>query len=157
MRKPRVIQEGATYHVVAKANRGEFIFETDEMKLLFLSFLERAKKKYNFRLNNYCIMSNHIHLLIKPATGTSLSEIMQWLLSNFAKRFNKIRGQFGHVWYDRYKSTIIITFQHFIHAFQYISNNPVNAGICSKARNYHYGGLYEFIKMRFKLVDYQKD
>lgn len=102
-------------------------------------------------------MSNHIHLLIEPASDTNLSSIMQWLLSNFARRYNKLRGQFGHVWYDRFKSTVIKSFQHFIHAFQYICNNPVNAGICSKAKNYHYGGLYEFLRMRFKLIDPQND
>ena len=102
-------------------------------------------------------MSNHIHLLIEPAAGTSLSTIMQWILSNFARRYNKVHNQFGHVWYDRFKSTVIRSFQHFIHAFQYISNNPVNAGICIKARNYHYGGLYEFIRKRFKLIDPQDD
>ncbi len=153
MRSARVIQEGATYHVVAKTNRGEFILKSDEMKEMFLRILEKAKWKYDFKLKHFCIMSNHVHLVIEPGQGTSLSKLMQWILAVFAIRFNKMHGQKGHVWYDRFKSKIIGSFRHLIHAFQYISNNPVKAGICTDAWNYAYGGLYELHKKRLRLLD----
>ena len=157
MRNARILQDGAIYHVVAKANRGEFILDSDDMKKLFLNIVCAAKKKYRFKLKHYCIMSNHIHLLIEPLKGTSLSRIMQWILSNFARMYNKLHGLTGHVWYDRFKSKIIKTFQHFTHVFKYISNNPVKAGICNRALNYHYCGLYEFVRMRYKLIDPDND
>ena len=59
MRKARIIQEGATYHVTGKTNRGEFILYSDEVKDLFLSVLREAKNKYDFKLINFCIMSNY--------------------------------------------------------------------------------------------------
>ena len=138
---------------MAKANRGEFIMESDEMKELFLSILESAKRKYRFKLKHFCVMSSHVHLIIEPEHGTSLSKLMQWVLMVFARRYNKILGITGHVWYDRFKSRIIRSYKQFVHTFQYISNNPVKAGICKDPVKYAYGGLYELKKRRFRLLD----
>lgn len=153
MRHARIIQQGAIYHVVAKANRGEFIFQKDEMKEMFLRILEKAKKRYRFRIRHYCVMSNHVHLILEPVGDTNLSELMKWVLSVFARRYNILIGQKGHVWYDRFKSKIIRSFVQFVHTFRYISNNPVKAGLCSEAREYIYGGMYEFKIKRFRLMD----
>ena len=154
MRKARILQQGATYHVVAKTNRGEFILNSDEMKEMFLCILEDAKKKYDFKLKHFCIMDNHVHLLIEPASETNLSKLMQWILSVFAIRFNKLFSQIGHVWYDRFKSKIIRSFRQMVQTFQYISDNPVKAGICANGQDYVYSGLYELKKsMRKRLLE----
>ena len=88
MRKPRILQEGATYHVTAKINRGEHIFESDEIKSLFMDIVKRAKKKYKFSIKNFVIMGNHIHFLVEPKD--CLSKVMQWILSVFAVYYNKM-------------------------------------------------------------------
>ena len=141
MRKSRIIQSGAVYHVVAKANRSEFIFNSKSIKKMFLNLLMRAKKKHPFRLIHFCIMSSHIHLLIKPLPGTDLSKLMQWVLSVFALKFNKIFGYKGHVWYDRFKSTVVLTLKQFLNTFKYISENPVKAGLCRRPEEYAFSGL----------------
>ena len=111
------------------------------MKKLFLDVVRRAKKKYSFTVRNFCIMSNHIHFLIKPGEGESLSRIMQWILSVFASAFNRTYGYNGHVWYDRFKSSVIGTLRQFISAFEYIAANPVKAGIATEAMNYRHNGV----------------
>ena len=153
MRKVRVLQEGAIYHVVAKSNRGEFILNSDEIKTMFIEILKEAKKKYSFKLKHFCIMSNHIHLLIEPTNGTSLSRMMQWILSVFAIRFNKIFGQIGHVWYDRFKSKIIQNFKQFLRTFAYISDNPVKAGLCITATGYRFSGIRFIREKLFDFID----
>ena len=153
MRKPRVIVNGADYHVVARANRKEFILNSEETKDLLLAVIKRAKNKYQFELKNFCIMSNHIHLLIKPYRNENLSKIMQWILSVFAVRYNKLYGYHGHVWYDRFKSKVIITLQQFLHAFQYIMENPVRAGIVSKPIDYLYNGVTFIRNRKFDLLE----
>lgn len=98
-------------------------------------------------------MDNHIHLLIKPGKGENLSKIMQWILSVFAKRYNKHFNLKGHVWYDRFKSKIIESFQQLISTFEYICNNPVKAEMVESAEEYLYGALW-FIRHRlFDLVE----
>ncbi len=88
MRHSRILSEGSWYHVYAKINRAECIFDNKGIKDLFLKVVLRAKTKarhpYKFEIANFCIMGNHIHFLIRPARGESLSKIMQWILSVFA-------------------------------------------------------------------------
>lgn len=139
MRKPRKLFDGARYHVVARANRSEFILESDRVKDMFLAVIQRAGRRYTFSIDTLCIMDNHIHLLLRPGPGVSLSRIMQWILSVFAVRFNRLFGVHGHVWYDRFKSVVIGGLRQFIRAYSYITENPVMAGIVSRARDYAYG------------------
>ena len=150
MRKPRLLKNGASYHVTARANRQELIFEENSIKKLFLEILKDAKKKYKFQIFNFCIMNNHIHLLIKPGIKVDLSRILQWTLSIFAVRYNKIYKYRGHVFYDRFHSKIIDDIRQFTDTFNYISDNPVKANIVNTAENYEFNGLW-FIK--FKIFD----
>ncbi|MDA3948801.1 MAG: transposase [Spirochaeta sp.] len=141
MRKPRILVRGAEYHVVARANRREFIFNSPEVKDLFLDIVFRAKGEYSFVIRNFCIMGNHIHFLIRPETGESLSRIMQWILSVFASKFNRMFGYSGHVWHDRFKSVVIGSLRQFVAAFAYITNNPVKAGLVSCPTVFRHNGV----------------
>jgi len=138
VRHPRIIKHGATYHVVARANRQEFILESRAVKELLLRTLVRAKSRYRFELVSLCVMGNHFHMMIKPGPGESLSRIMQWILSVFAIRFNLMFGLRGHVWYDRFRSKVIAGLRHFLATLSYISLNPVRAGIVDRAEDYPY-------------------
>jgi len=142
MRKPRQLKEGARYHVSARANRRELILDTAVMKELFLSVMKRAKAKYSFRIDNFCIMGNHFHLVIQPSRDESLSAIMQWILSVFAMAYNRILGITGHVWGCRFFSRILACLRDFIQAFDYIDNNPVKARQISHLREWPWGGLW---------------
>lgn len=140
MRARRTLVPGATYHVIARTNRSEFILGSDGIKSLFLLVLKQAKKRFPFSVVNLCIMDNHVHLMIRPGTGASLSRIMQWVLSVFAIRYNLLRGVRGHVWYDRFKSHVISNLRQFQRTFDYISQNPVRAGIVDRASAYGFAG-----------------
>jgi REP element-mobilizing transposase RayT len=73
MRKLRVLQIGATYHVSSKINRCEHVFESDEIKNLFLEVVKRSKKKYKFSIKNFVVMGNHIHLFMRAFTYIKLN------------------------------------------------------------------------------------
>lgn len=153
MRKRRILKNGATYHVTARANRGELILKSEKIKKLFDSILKRAKKKYKFVIKNYCIMNNHIHLMILPLKNENLSRIMQWILATFAINYNKIFQFSGHVWYDRFHSKIINSFMQFIRTFLYISENPVKANIVKYSNQYEHGGIYHFYKGLYEIIE----
>jgi len=142
MRKPRQLQEGALYHVTARANRKEMIFNPDRMKELFLAVLMRAKAKYAFRLENFCIMGNHYHLVIRPEGSTNLSRLMQWIMSVFAMAYNRIHHLTGHVWGERFYSRILDGFRAFQAVFSYVDDNPVHAHLAEDRRDWRYGGLW---------------
>ena len=142
MRKPRELREGARYHVTARANRREMILEPHAMKELLLRVLKRAKGKYRFRIENFCVMGNHFHLVIQPARGESLSAIMRWILSVFAMAYNRLLGVSGHVWGERFFSRIIASFSELIQVFQYIDENPVKALGMAVGRDWLHSGLW---------------
>ena len=136
MRKPRELQESACYHVTARANRKEMILDTSAMKELFLSVVKRAKLKYDFRIENFCIMGDHFHFVIRPGKGESLSAIMRWIMSVFAMAYNKIRGFTGHVWGCRFFSRIISGLRELVQVFEYIDENPVRASQVADRRDW---------------------
>jgi putative transposase len=142
MRKPRELLEGARYHVTARANRKEMILDTSAMKELFLSVVKRAKGKYDFRLENFCVMGNHFHFVIQPGRGENLSAIMRWILSVFAITYNKIMCVTGHVWGSRFFSRIIVSLRELVQVFEYIDDNPVRASQVDDRRQWRWGGLW---------------
>ncbi|MDR1904491.1 MAG: transposase [Treponema sp.] len=142
MRKNRKLREGAEYHVTARINRGESIFESDESKELFLDVVKRAKRKYRFQIRNFCVMGNHIHLMLKPGKNESLSRIMQWILGVFAMLWNRRRQVTGHLWGDRFFSRIITGVLDLLRVFLYIDNNPVDAQLIDHPWGWKYGGLW---------------
>jgi putative transposase len=141
MRKPRELRHNASYHVISRANRKEMILNSDDVKEMFLEVLRRAQKKYKFVIKNFCIMGNHYHLIIKPLENESLSKIMQWILSTFALKFNRLFGLTGHVWNDRFISKIIYSYLQYLKTFLYIANNPVRARITEWPGDYPYNGI----------------
>ena len=146
MRKKRELKKGASYHIYARINRQEYLLQTVFIKKMFMAVLKRAKRKYSFQIGNFCIMGNHIHFILKPLKGDSLSAIMQWILGVFAQKYNRTFDLKGHVWYDRFKSKIIIDFRQYLHTFIYIANNPVKAGIVGSPGDYTYSGIYDLQK-----------
>ena len=137
----RKLQLDASYHVVCKINRDEIIFN-DPVADLLLKTIARCKEKFSFRIHNFCIMGNHVHFMITPDKDASLPKIMQWINSVFAKEYNKLTGQSGHVWKERYFSRIIETIQQFITTFEYIVRNPLEAKLVEEAKDYRHSGLY---------------
>ena len=153
MRQPRKLRDGGRYHVIARANRKEMILETAAMKDLFLETVARAKKKYDFRVDNFCIMGNHFHMIIQPMNGAKLSAIMQWIMSVFAMRWNRIHHQIGHVWGGRFFSRLIASLPEFLQVFCYIDENPVKACQVERADEWRHGGRWHLQRGLHEIMD----
>ena len=102
-RKPRVWYPGAVYHITSRGNRRSDIFLDDQDRLRYLRFLEQTKQLYFFELHSYCLMTNHVHLLLETKKH-SISPIMQKLNSRYAMSFNKRYNREGHLFQGRYHS-----------------------------------------------------
>lgn len=142
MRKPRILIEGAWYHVTARVNRGEMLFDRGIIRDLFLALLARAKKRYRFQVINFCVMGNHIHLMVQPARNECLSDIMRWLLGGFARVYNMKHGLTGHFWGDRFHSRILDGLRQIAIAFGYIDANPVVASLVDHPWEWRHGGFW---------------
>ncbi len=124
-RKLRIEYEGACYHIMGRGNYRTVIFEDDGSKWSFLSCMKEVSERCDWKLHGYCLMSNHYHLALETPQG-NLVDGMRWLQSTFANRFNRFRGENGHVFQGRYKSLLVENdgmgpLCHYIHL------NPVRA------------------------------
>jgi putative transposase len=131
-RPPRIAPAGSIFHITARGNRRQLIFLDDDDRRWFLRLFARAVEKYNWRCHAYCLMGNHMHLLIELEDET-LSEGMQWLFGRYAQDFNWRHGYDGHVFQGRFKSESVESNWHLLELSRYIVLNPVRAGICAAA------------------------
>ena len=154
MRKKREFIDGAFYHVTSRTNNKIYIFERKLGQKIMLMTLQEAKEKFHFALTNFCIMSNHIHLLIKPQNGVSLSTIMQWIKTHSAKRWNFIHGSKDHVWGHRFFARAIKDMQEYYHVMNYIDQNPVVAGLVQNPAEWKASGAFYKLHGIANLVDY---
>ncbi|MDR0636004.1 MAG: transposase [Treponema sp.] len=152
MRKPREREDNVIYDVSSEINRGAADLQSPEMKTKFLVFVKKAQQKYSFELLNFCITDNYIHLIIKPASGQSISRIMQWIKGNFAKYWNKEHNTKGHLWGERFFSKIIRNVSQFWDSIKYIDERPVEAKLAAKAEDWEFCGLYHDARGRLDVV-----
>ena len=129
MRRKRFLRAGSRYHVAARTNNREILLESDEARALFVSVLERAHEKYRFSIDSFVIMGNHFHIIILPGEGESLSSIMQWIMSVFARAYNRRFNRTGHFWGDRFASWLLDSIRQILRTILYIEENPVKAGL----------------------------
>ena len=90
----------------------------------FLKALADLKQRQSFELYGYCLLSNHFHLLIRPAE-TSISRIMQSLFVSHTQRYHRNHRSGGHVWQGRFKSPVIQDDEHLLTVLRYIEANPL--------------------------------
>lgn len=156
MRRTRVKVINGKYHITSRINNRENFLEAAEVKAMFLEVLKRAKKKYKFIIHNLCIMNNHVHYIIETGKNLDLSKAVQWINSVFAMGYNASYGHTGHVWGERFHSTLIIDIRQFIRTYFYIANNPVKAGIVNNAADYFFNGVTFILQKKYELVQKPK-
>ena len=132
----RILLPAAIYHVTARGNNHQVVFRAPEDYDQFLRVLLYVKERQPFRLYGYCLMTNHIHLLVQPGEHSLLSAMMQETLSMYARRYNERYGYEGHLWKNRFGSRIITDELYALRVVAYIDLNPVRAQMCAEAQQY---------------------
>ena len=132
-RKLRLEYEGAMYHVINRGNYRAAVFGEEGAREAFMGCLFEACEKADWVLHAYVLMSNHYHLALETPRG-NLVEGMRWLQSTFANRFNRYRGENGHVFQGRYKALVVESGENLGAVAHYIHLNPVRAGILPVTR-----------------------
>lgn len=125
-RKPRIHYMGAFYHVVVRGNNHAYIFNNREKKEEYKKIVSKYKKKYRFKLYAYCIMDNHVHMLIE-VSDVPLSKIMQGIQQVFTQHYNRRNKSTGHVFEQRYKSYLCNRDEYLFQLIRYVHQNPVRS------------------------------
>jgi putative transposase len=124
-----------TYHVYCRGNRKQNIFMYDDDRRKYLSYLLDTKQKYPFKLHAYCLMPNHLHLLLE-SDQVPLDKILHTQHTRYAIYFNKQYDLVGHLFNGRFGSTYVDTTSYFIGLSKYIHLNPTEARITDSAETY---------------------
>jgi putative transposase len=130
-RKPRIEVEGGIHHVFARGNDRRDVFVDDADRRLYLATLGGVVRWKRWRCLAYCLMPNHIHLLLETPHA-NLGAGMQYLHGSYATEFNQRHGRFGHVFQGRYGSVLVTTDEQLWHVAAYIALTPVCAGLCER-------------------------
>ena len=125
------------HHVTQRGNRRENVFFNDEDRAAYLKWLGEYAAARRVGIAAYCLMSNHVHLILIPATGDGLQEVLKPLHMRYAQRVNRAHGQQGHVWQGRYFSSVLDE-DYFRAALRYVELNPVRARMVEKAEDYRW-------------------
>lgn len=136
-RKPRIELEGGLYHVIARGNSRQDIFHSREDQQKFISLLEKAKHKLGFYLYAYCLMTNHLHLLIERRSET-VGRTMQRVLTGYSQYYNKRYHKVGHLFQGRHKAILCQSDPYLAKLVRYIHLNPVRANMVATPDEYEF-------------------
>lgn len=143
-RKPRVWIPGATYHITNRGNRKELIFMDDDDRLTYMELLEKVRCKFPFNLHAYCLMPNHIHLLLETIDHHP-KDIMKMLNTHYAMYFNRRHELVGHLFQGRYDAKLIDSLNYFLEASRYIHWNPVEAEMVQYPEEFPWSSYSAFL------------
>ena len=147
-RKPRTQSKTGIHHIMLRGINKQVIFHDKEDSYKFLKILSRTKEKLDFDIFAYCIMNNHVHLLIKEKENT-IGQIIGTVASKFATWYNTKYERVGYLFQDRFKSEAVETNEYFLTVIRYIHQNPVKAGLCKSVGEYEFSSYNEFLSTPF--------
>lgn len=142
-RPARQRSQSGTYHIVMRGINRQDIFYDDEDYQHFLEIIERVKTD-RFEVFGYCLMSNHVHLLIHEKSE-EISQIMKRIGSSYTWWYNRRYERTGHLFQGRYGSECVEDDRYLLAVIRYIHQNPAKAGIVSKAEDYRWSSIHAYL------------
>ena len=149
-RLSRKFSYSKVYHIIVKGIDSQNIFYDNQDRKVFLKYLLETKKQFEYQIYAYCLMVNHVHLIIR-VNDEFLSKSIQGLLVKYVSYFNKKYDRSGTLFQDRFKSKLVENQRYFLEVCKYVHRNPEKARIC-KTEKYEWSSYLEYIKKE-KIID----
>jgi putative transposase len=140
-RTARELVDNGVYHVMLRGHNRVKLFEAREDYQRFLSTVSRYKREIPFHLYHYCLMPNHVHLLIKISAAGDLPKLMSRVSLSFSHYSRRVYGRVGYIFQGRYKSLHIEDDSYLLDCGRYIERNPVRAEIVRDAADYKWSSF----------------
>lgn len=142
-RRPRDKSKSGIYHIVLRGNNRQQIFFDEEDYERFLDTIKICKEISRFSLYAYCLMGNHVHILLKEKEEP-IGMIMKRLTTRYVIWYNRKYQREGHLFQGRYKSECVEDEEYFFSVIRYIHRNPVKAEVCNTPAEYEYSSFCEY-------------
>ena len=150
-RQPRVYSRTDIYHIMIRGINKEKIFIKGIYKSKLLNIIQEISEEVDFNLIAYCVMNNHLHLLIK-ANNHELTTFMRKLNIKYAMYYNKAEDRYGHVFQDRFRSEAVEDEEYLFGVLRYIHNNPIKAGITHNMLDYKWSSADDYVKHESDII-----
>ena len=132
----RVIVPGYPHHVVQRGHNRQAVFAVHRDYERYLATLVEFKEILRVKVYAWCLMTNHVHLLLSPSDAAGLALLMKRLSARQTRHHNRLEQRSGTLWEGRYKSSVVQTDRHLLACCRYIELNPVRAGMVTAAHDY---------------------
>jgi len=142
-RTGRQVSSTGYYHVMISGSNKEFVFQSDDERRLLLDLLGEQQASGKLELAAWCIMSNHLHAIVKTELET-LSRAVKVISLRYAARYNRLHRRVGPVFGDRYRSEVIEDDAYLLGALRYIHMNPVQARLVADPADYQWSSYREY-------------
>lgn len=126
-RPSRIIVPGVALHIVQRGNNRVACFRQDSDYLVYLAQLRQLSEKYSYAVHAYCLMTNHVHLLLTPGAAGACTALMRDLGQRYVQYFNRHNERSGTLWEGRFRSCIVESPEYVFACYRYIESNPVRA------------------------------
>lgn len=143
----RPVFAGLPHHVTQRGNRQENVFFSDSDRIAYLTWLGEYCRRHRVDVLAYCLMTNHVHAVLVPASADALERVFRPLHTRYALRVNKKRNWRGHVWQGRFFSSALDE-PYLWAAIRYVERNPVRAGLVCRAEDYRWSSAAARCGMR---------
>ena len=146
------------YHVLNRGNNRQVIFAQDNDYQHYLKILKKYKEKFQFKIFAFCLMTNHVHLLIKTSSQGTVSNIMKAVTIAHTMYYHHKYNASGHVWQGRFKSPLVSDDEYLLTLMRYIEQNPVRAGIVTRPEEYLFSSYHANVNIeKDALVDKEEN
>lgn len=136
-RGARIVLANHPHHVVQRGHNRQAVFMDDDDYRYYLAIVREWKAELECRVYAYCLMTNHIHLLVDPgADPHRLAMLMKRVASRQTRLVNRLQQRSGTLWEGRFRSSPIETDRYLLACCRYIETNPVRAGMASLPEEY---------------------
>lgn len=127
------------HHIFSRATGGSTFFVDDDDRLLLLQLLEQTRRRLDWRVHAYCLMTTHYHAVLETVEP-NLSRGMQRINSIYAREYNRRWGRHGTLVASRFGSRVIESEEYLVEACRYVFLNPVKAQLCERATDWSWSG-----------------
>lgn len=135
-RRARIMLAGIPVHVVQRGNNRQACFYNDDDRGFYLFHLARFARRDGCAVHAYCLMTNHVHLLLTPRAADSCGMLMKDIGQLYARYANRRHKRTGTLWEGRFRSCLVQAEEYLFACHRYIELNPVRAGMCAKPADY---------------------
>ena len=131
-RHARLVVPGVALHVVQRGNNRQNCFHHVNDRLVYLSLLRDATQLRRCALHAYCLMSNHVHLLLTPPEEQACGLVMRDVGRDYAAYVNRRYARSGSLWERPFRSCLVDSASYVLNCYRYIERNPVRAGMVAR-------------------------